>query len=100
MFSKIFSYYKNAKWVKWIDVVCLPIIGLGLIVIGYSFLQDHLGNNKGLFYMLAGTTYVMCGVLELISRNLSEVGKFVAKVSETLMVVAATVLIIIAWCIF
>ena len=96
MFTKIYHYYKNAKWVKWIDVVCLPIIGLGLIVMGYSIWQDHPENNRGLLYIIAGSLWFFCGGLELLSRSLREVSQLVAKVSETLLVVVGTVLIIIA----
>ena len=96
MFTKIYHYYKNAKWVKYIDVVCLPIIGLGLIVMGYSFWQEQPENNQGLLYMISGSLWFFCGGLELLSRSLREVGQLVAKVSETLLVVVGTVLIIIA----
>ncbi len=100
MFTKIYHYYKNAKWVKWIDVVCLPIIGLYFIVTGYSIWHDHLEYNKGLLYMIAGSLGFFCGGLELLSRFLDEVGQLVAKVSEALLMVVGTVLLIIAWWIF
>ena len=96
MFTKIYHYYKNAKWVKWIDVVCLPILGLGLIVMGYSIWQEQPENNQGLLYMIGGSLWFFCGGLELLSRFLSEIGQLVAKVSETLLVLVGTVLLIIA----
>ena len=97
MFTKIYHYYKNAKWVKWIDVVCLPILGLGLIMIGYSIWQDHPENNEGLLCMIAGSFGILGGGLNLLSRFLDVVGQLVAKVSEALLLVVGTVLLIIAW---
>ena len=96
VFTKIYQYYKNAKWVKWIDVVYMAIIGVGLIVMGFSIWQEHPEINKGLLYMIVGSFLVFCGSLELLSRYLSEVGQLVAKVSVALLLVVGTVLITIA----
>lgn len=95
MIARIADYYRNAKWVKWIEIICFPILGLWLIICGYSFLQDDLGNSKGLFYVIAGSFWIICAGLEWLSRNLSVIGRLVTNVIETLLLVAITVLIII-----
>lgn len=92
MIARIADYYRNAKWVKWIEIVCFPIIGLWLIMRGYSFLQDDLVNDKGLFYIIAGSFWIICAGLEWIVRYLSEIGKLVTKITQTLLVIVAVVL--------
>ena len=96
MIARIANYYRNTKWVKWIEIVSFPILGSWLIICGYTFLQDDLGNNKGLFYMTAGAFWIICTGLELLSRYLSVIGRMVTNIIETLLLVAIAVLIIIA----
>ena len=54
MNTRIADYYRNVKWVKWIEIICFPILGLWLIIRGYSFLQDDLGKARGFFTWLQG----------------------------------------------
>lgn len=92
MFARILNYYNNAKWVKWIEVICFLTIGLFLIIQGYSFLQDELGNNKGLFYVIAGSFWVFCAGLAWVLRYLSEIGQWIATIIQTLLIIVAVVL--------
>ncbi len=96
MFTHIRTYYKKAKWLKWISLLGLPIIGIILIAKGYMLLQNNTGHLSGTLYVVSGLLWFFGGVIEWISSVLNQIGRFVCTVFETIMVITGTVLIFVA----
>lgn len=96
MLTHIRTYYKKAKWLKWISLLGLPIIGIILIAKGYMLIQNNSGHLSGTLYVISGLLWFFGGVIEWITGFLTQIGRFVCTVIETIMVLSGTVLIFIA----
>lgn len=96
MFARIGTFCYKAIQSKWINIVCLSIIGIFLIRKGYAFLEDDPGHRSGVLHVISGSIFLLCGVLEGLLHYLSVVGKAVSSVIAAILVISAAALFFVA----
>ena len=94
MLARIGTFCFKAVQSKWINIVCLPILGIFLITEGYTSLQDEPGHRSGMLYVISGSLWLLCGVFELFSHYLSV--KPLLSVITAVLAISAAVLILVA----
>ena len=96
MFARIGTFLYKAVLSKWINIICLPIVGIFLFMEGYAFLQDDPGHRSGTLYTISGSIFLLYGVLEWLSHYLNVVGKIIPTVIKITLMISAAALILIA----
>ncbi len=81
---------------KWINIVCLLLIGLFWVARGFTLPKDNSGHQSGVLLVISGSLWGLSGAFEWYSSSLNDVGRIVCYVVEIIMVISAIVLIAIA----
>ena len=70
MLEQAYTYYKKAKWLRWIFFIIGILLGMYMYYHAYSHLNNNISGSIPIL-MLSGSLFIATGIIDLTKKSLT-----------------------------